>query len=1030
MENLKLVFYQAIIDGKWLSISYQNKKKELTDYFIGINDIDAMKGIIYCDLYNPLMGPLGSLLKDDSKRTFIYLNQVKNAKILNNSFHKTPEPLLKRASEEQLLRRYLDVDELDNNILKYLSDCYRNDNEPFIKDTVMVDGIDRHELKKPYKLNDEQFKALLDQVFKKETTFQAERLYRHSDLVMNYFSIDTMGKQYVVAFRRLFLDFKEKTLILGNHTFINKTFLLSDDKRLSLSSYLSVPPEVFQSEYDAREREFISLIEENYHNGEKSDTRPSLFLLGDNQQKVVDITLDAIATQEKEGKLNQPLKCFFGRNMLRKRTANIRDIVVYDRKKVNIDQIRVVFNAVKNRVTYVQGPPGTGKTETIFNVLLSCYVNKQTVLLCSNNNHPVDDIVEKLLKRFYLKKEDKNLIFFPFIRLGSNAELESTITHLRKIYQYVEKNKDVKVTPSFLKEAFSKINQHYDKLKSLLEDYENSTEIKETIQRLENFKDYVSDSPTFLKTIDEQLSDQRLKLRLYKEPSDQEVNSLCPSAREDTDFISFLYYSSLAHFKNLLKEEYQDIIDIIFTEEIDVAVTELNKYLRNDDNLKKFLEVFPVVLTTNLSSGKLGSPIKHFTLTIMDESGQCNIATSLIPICRAENLLLVGDTNQLQPVTVIDPVLNEKFKKQYQVSDDYDYVQNSILSTMLKKDKNSEVILLRYHYRCGRKIAEFANQRFYDGKLKLMNKNFGNLSYINVENNNSIDRNSYYEEANAIVRYVKEQKLTDCGIVTPFNNQAALINALLKKNKIEGVQAGTVHTLQGSERTTIIMSAALSLRTAKRTMKWIDDNYELINVAVTRAKENFVFCGDKKAIDLLYKTKSSDIKVLSDYVFKNGNITVPKSDIVILTDFSNNSVNEREFFRTITPYFKRRGSKMRLIRNMAVQEAIKGIYPEDFLKIGRKEFDVVVQLSVGLLQRRYRTITVFEIDGGEHLGNALRRKADKEKMEICQKYGVKLIRIANSEVKDYELIIRLFECMMGKFPTIDNEQISLFEEFE
>ena len=94
MENLKLVFYQAIIDGKWLSISYQNKKKELTDYFIGINDIDAMKGIIYCDLYNPLMGPLGSLLKDDSKRTFIYFNQVKNAKILNNSFHKTPEPLL------------------------------------------------------------------------------------------------------------------------------------------------------------------------------------------------------------------------------------------------------------------------------------------------------------------------------------------------------------------------------------------------------------------------------------------------------------------------------------------------------------------------------------------------------------------------------------------------------------------------------------------------------------------------------------------------------------------------------------------------------------------------------------------------------------------------------------------------------------------------------------------------------------------------------------------------------------------------
>jgi superfamily I DNA and/or RNA helicase len=35
----------------------------------------------------------------------------------------------------------------------------------------------------------------------------------------------------------------------------------------------------------------------------------------------------------------------------------------------------------------------------------------------------------------------------------------------------------------------------------------------------------------------------------------------------------------------------------------------------------------------------------HFDLCIMDESGQCNMATALIPIVRATDLLLVGDTN-------------------------------------------------------------------------------------------------------------------------------------------------------------------------------------------------------------------------------------------------------------------------------------------------------------------------------------------------------------------------------------------------
>ena len=75
------------------------------------------------------------------------------------------------------------------------------------------------------------------------------------------------------------------------------------------------------------------------------------------------------------------------------------------------------------------------------------------------------------------------------------------------------------------------------------------------------------------------------------------------------------------------------------------------------------------------------------------------------------------------------------------------------------------------------------------------------------------------------------------------------------KEGITDVKAGTIHTLQGSEKSVIIMSSALSPKTSKKTMEWIKNNHELINVAVTRAKNKFIFVGDKEAIDALQKSQ-------------------------------------------------------------------------------------------------------------------------------------------------------------------------------
>ncbi len=1026
--SIKNTLYLSIIQNKWIDISYLNKNNESTSYFIGIKDINIKKEIIYCDIFNPFK----QLLKDN-KETFIYINSIQSAEIIEESYYEVPSSILRKIKKDDELKEYLQVINFDNNILKYLSDCYRYDNDPFLKDIVMIDGIDLHVLSSTnkYKLNDKQFETILDKVFKKKKK-DAEAIVRFQTLAINVFSIDINDKQYVVAYKMLNLNFKNKTLKMSNNSIINKSFLISEEKKVTLGMYLDINPETFISTFDAHKDEYIEGIKANFHNHELVNTRPTIFLLARTFYKDVDITFESIHQMDKDNKLTFPIKAFFGRTKPTKERTKEVNVVIFNQKKINIDQMRVIYNSMINHVTYVKGPPGTGKTETIFNVLLSAYANDMKVLVCSNNNHPVSDIYLKMQNSLTVQFDNQDKptpILFPLIRLGNNTEMVETIAKLKSIVIYIQEHAKVNISENATAGSKKRFMETFNKLKETLKEYEDSIDLSERLNILEKIKS-MSEISAINNKLDEQIATYRSLLERSKIVSDDEVMSLAISASNDRNFQYYLYYSSLAKYKKLLTEPYKDLINILNLSDVDDAVMEFNRYLRNDDNLKKFLHVFPLVLCTNLSCGKLGGAKPQFDLVIMDEAGQCNIATSLIPIIRGNNLLLVGDTNQLQPVTVLEDNVNESLKKRYEIGDEYDYIHNSILSTMMRKDNNSKCILLRYHYRCGKKIANFVNKRFYNDQLKLLNQNVGELIYYNVKNTTTKNnRNAYKEEAIQIARLIKNKKYKEVGIITPFVNQAALINQYLSELDINDVKAGTIHTLQGSEKQIIIMSSAISLKTGFKTMDWIKNNHELINVAVTRAKSKFIFVGDKQAIDLLSKDEDNDIKILSDYIYSNGTVIVPPSDAIISYDFSNDSKNEKDFFETVRPYFNRRGSKFKIERNVPIMNAIKNINPEDYHLIGKKEFDLIVQVSSGLFNKHFHTIVVFEIDGGEHIGSNKQAKLDRQKEKVCKKYGIKLIRIPNSAVKDYETIISLFEMVVKGLKDMKEafSQLSLFD---
>ena len=585
--SLKNSIYQAIIHNKWLDVSYVNKQEETTFYYLGIKDIDIQRGILICDIFNRFKGI--NILGDGKKDTFIYIDSIKTASVLEHSYYDSPKALVDKVTSDKKIADYLEVINFDNNILRYLSDCYRLDNDPFLKEVVMVDGIDIHTLLKAgkYQLDDNQFRTLLDKVFKKSRE-EAEVVNRYQTLAINKFSIDMNDKQYVVAYRTLTLNFKNKTLKVSDKSSINKSFLVAEEKKVTLGMYLDMNPDEFCENFDQNENEYIENIKQNFNNGEKVNTRPDIFFLMRDSQRGVDEAFEAIHQMDVESKLTIPLKAFFGRNKNRSGTGKEVNLVVFDRSKINIDQMRVVYNSMVNHVTYVKGPPGTGKTMTIFNVLLSAYANDKTVLVCSNNNHPVSDIFNKMDGSLTIKKpfaNESEKIYFPMIRLGNNIEMQDTILKLREIMNFVSKHEKSKVQEELTEASKNKSLAGFNELRDLLMEYEAKVDLIERVTTLEKIRQLTTIGQINSK-LDEQIKAYQETINNARWIEDEDVLKYAVSASEDKNFQNYVYYSSLMRFKKLSNETYKELREIIGIEDLKEGVSQFNKWLKKDTNFR------------------------------------------------------------------------------------------------------------------------------------------------------------------------------------------------------------------------------------------------------------------------------------------------------------------------------------------------------------------------------------------------------------------------------------------------------------
>ena len=378
-----------------------------------------------------------------------------------------------------------------------------------------------------------------------------------------------------------------------------------------------------------------------------------------------------------------------------------------------------------------------------------------------------------------------------------------------------------------------------------------------------------------------QLAQVSRRIRKLGEVTDEEALGLL--ADDGENLRHYLFYTSVRYIKKIDSPGHERFREILYMDEPEQQLAQFHKYLSDGENLKAFLEIFPVVATTCISAHRLGDPAVHFDLTVMDEASQCDTATGLVPVLRGASLMLVGDPQQLNPVILLDESANQRLRKKYSIREEYDYRKNSIYKAFLACDAVSDEVLLRNHYRCSPEIIGFNNRKYYHSRLQIQSEPGPGpaLVYIDVKDGSTREKNTAPAEAAEVLDYARAHPDQSIGIITPFVNQKNLIQQRLREAGLSHVTCGTVHAFQGDEKDVVLFSTALTDDTWEGTYEWLKNNRELINVATSRARQQLVVLASGRNLERLHRQESEDdLYELVQYVRSGGacQVTAKRSD--------------------------------------------------------------------------------------------------------------------------------------------------------
>lgn len=990
MNGINREIFRAIHEGKWLSIEYRNKQNAVTKYWVGILSLDIRRRTLHVDGLH-----LGTLACTELT---IYIDSILSAAIVDGSLQPRNETLIQDIRDYPEKYESLFHSTANLKILNYLMDCSRLDSTPYTKKYALIERLDLDRIPpEGYHLSDDQFRVIV-QHFQYQAKDDRKTKRRFMQLAMNVLSIHTKEGIYVLAYRGLDLNVKARMLVPADVITVCKEFCVDGTTKLSIRRFLDAD-DFFLLEDFAHNQEQIKDCIMRAHNGKNTvDDMP--YVIGMNRDTPVDLNAEyaAILDMYEQDEPTAPIKAFFGDITSPSRRRKNYPITLLSHR-INLDQLLAIHNAMKYPLAYIQGPPGTGKSSTIINTIVTAFFNEKTVLFSSYNNHPIDGVYDVLTRQYYHTRR----IPFPILRLGNQDVTAQAIDNILELMKAAE---NLTVYESTLDKNKAAKSEQTKRLSELLGRHEELLDLRERRDTIKKLMESTGQLTFQTELQAKQLTQINARIEEIGEVTTESALALLDDDEEA--FGKYLFYTSARYIKRLFEPKYADFVDILHIDKQEDRVTAFNRWLSDGDNLKLLMRVFPIIATTCISAHRLGEPQPYFDMCIMDEASQCNLAMSLIPILRAENLLLVGDPQQLSPVILLDPADNKTLRKKYAVAAEYDYIENSVYKTFLACDSVSNEILLSCHYRCHPQIIAFNNRKYYHSRLQVLTQSSepDPLVFCDVPDDTTTYKNTAPAEADLIADYAAQNPDRRIGVITPFANQRACIEQALRNNGITDVPCGTVHAFQGDEKDVILFSLALTDKTQQKTYDWLKNNKELINVAVSRAKDKFIMIGSSRELERLHDTESTDdIYELAEYIRTRGKSAVTPQ-----------RVNSRAL--GIKPYSTETEEAFLTSLNHALWNVLNGgrctvrhevpiaqVFQENsthsqLFYSGRFDF-VVFERNAA---RQEIPILAIELDGKEHFEDETVRRRDREKNDICKQHGFELIRVENAYARRYHYI--------------------------
>ena len=705
---------------------------------------------------------------------------------------------------------------------------------------------------------------------------------------------------------------------------------------------------------------------------------------------------------------------------------------------INESQLKAVKQAFASQISIIEGPPGTGKTQTILNIVANILINNRTVAILSNNNSAVENVYEKLAKDQLdylvakLGSSDKRKNFF-----GGELELslekqEQTITlqRISELSNTLVEHLQAQNQVAFLQAQIDELTIEKGYLQQ--SQSENLLSDAQLLSKYQFSKEKITDLLAYLNYLDQRriTFKDRIQLLLNFNIIRTKFISNWQKRQAIFNLLQLAYYDQQLNEKNNLLKRYQERLEqnqfhSLLADLTRFSMQYLKAHLSQTIDLKatftdkdyqprfsEFTKRFPIIGSSThsiINSLGQGALIDYL---IIDEASQQDIIPGILGLGCAKNVIIVGDRKQLPHVPT---KLDIKPPHEY-----YDCEKYSLLDSFigLFQDK-IPITLLKEHYRCHPKIIQFCNKQFYNDQLIPMTKDNGEqaLTLIVTAPGNHTRNLTNLRELDSLNK-VGWQDFTEenTGFIAPYNNQIDLSQEHLPS----GIIKATTHKFQGRECDNIIFSTVLDKKlSSQQQLNFVDDP-NLINVAVSRAKNRFMLVTGN---DVFTKNNQSIAALIRYINYYADNDHIYQSPVISAFDLlyqdydkSLEALNSR--LRKHDSKYKSERIIAQLLRDILKESTYQTmIYHQQVLleQLVSKNNNSFTELELEYMHHKascdfvlyFKTgkypIAVIEVDGDDH-SKPEQRKRDQLKNAILAKAGVPLLRLKTIESQIEEKI--------------------------